>query len=69
MAFNDLPMLAKKVHGLAISSADWSVWCNYGRQECQEAFRSAAKSLGVQDKTNDMGFVVIKCLSLSGYGT
>lgn len=60
---------ADEVHGAAIRATPWDQWRNFGRQQCLAAFRTAARAAGVPDKTRDMGFVVTKCLSLSGYGS
>lgn len=65
----DLLALAGRVHSAAIISADWAEVRNWGRAQHQAAFHAAALQAGVPDKTQSMGFVVTKCLSLSGYGS
>lgn len=67
-AIADMLQTADAVHGAAIRSADWSVWRNLGPYAKQEIFHAEALKAGVPDKTRHMGFVVGKCMSLSGHG-
>ncbi len=64
----DLLTIAESVHYAAVNG-HWPAWRQYERQDCLRAFRSAALDQGIEDKTTDMGFVVTKCLSMSGYGS
>ena len=44
-------------------------WEHMRRYEVQEAFRSAAIAVGVQNKTASMRYVVTKCMAKAGFGS
>lgn len=64
----ELLLLADECHGAAIVSTPRTSRAAMGRYDWQEAFRAQAIARGIENKTWQMGFVVGKCLSLSGYG-
>lgn len=69
--FDLLLQTAQQVHSNALREIDAKHGRHHDltRYDMQETFRAEALKLGIENKTKDMGFVVTKCLSLSGYGS